>query len=514
MDKLMLRIEKEALACAEKSCLLQYRQNPVNGAKDRALVFRLPPGYRARLDRFDESLRTLESKFLEAFGELAEPYETAGFLGRLYMLSTLLRQEQPATDLKFEAFKDIFFEEIRHELDQTKRQISELRLRRNQKMWGRTPYASIGALTLGVEEEYKLVDKASGRLFDPGEGAFNSFECDGIEVSREIYRAQVEAKTGVCENADQIYNSLKRGRSELEAHCAGRCALISTGTHPISQWENEQVHLTSHANDLINDLQDVMRRNLISGCHVHVGVEQDREMAQRVVNGLIEFLPLLLALSTNSPMWAGRLTGLRSYRKSILSELPRSGLPPRFRNKQEYDEYVKRLTRSSQWSVGEAFNPTMIWWDVRLHPVHDTIEVRICDAFQTVLETAAFAALIQALVAALVRQAFRGHQMRESSIVTVEENIWRASRLGRHSRFIDSRFDFPRSIYAVYRDVLEFIEPELKLFGSRELVEDTFDRIFRKGTGAERQISVYRDTGKPARVVEHLRQSFTQDFSG
>ena len=241
----------------------------------------------------------------------------------------------------------------------------------------------------------------------------------------------------------------------------------------------------------------VARSNLIFGLHVHIGIE-DRETAIRIMNEARYFVPHILALSTNSPFWLGMETGLKSYRCKVFDRFPRTNLPEYFTSYSEFDEFVKLMVKT-----GSIDNGKKIWWDIRPHPFFDTLEFRMCDVPMRVDETIAIAALIQATVAKLYQLHSRNQGFRLYRRELLMENKWRALRYGIDGKLID----FGKQTEVPFRDLmfeyLEVIDDVVDELGSREEL-NYIRTILDNGTGADRQLRVFRETGDLREVVKYI----------
>ena len=248
-----------------------------------------------------------------------------------------------------------------------------------------------------------------------------------------------------------------------------------------------------------DDRGEVARRLLIFGMHVHVGIE-DRNLMIDVMNDSIYFLPHVLALSTSSPFWHGRLTGLKSYRSVVFENLPRSGLPPYFDNWNDCTDFVETLV-----ATGCIDEPTKIWWDVRPHPKYPTLEFRICDIGTRIEETLCLTALLVALVAKLIKLRRSNLSWRRYRRHLINENKWRAVRFGLDGQMIDlgRKRQVPARFLA--SELLEFLDDVLDEVGVRKEVEYV-NTILRDGTSADRQLRVFEETQSLEKVVDHLAE--------
>ena len=274
-------------------------------------------------------------------------------------------------------------------------------------------------------------------------------------------------------------------------------SVIAAGTHPFSSWRHQEVSPFGRYPELARFLQDVGRRLLVFGLHIHIGIE-DRELMIAVMNQIRSFLPLLLALSTSSPFWHGRDTGLKSYRTVLFEDLPRTGLPPWFPSHKAYRRYVNLLLSTSSIS-----DPSHIWWDVRPSEKFPTLEIRIPDMCTRVEETVCLAALVQAIVAKLIHLHEEGQDLTASRRCLIEENKWRALRFGIDDKLIDFSQGEERPVGELIDDLVEWLADSANELGSRKEI-DTAHMILQEGTSADRQLAVYRDTGNLEDVVDWL----------
>jgi carboxylate-amine ligase len=340
--------------------------------------------------------------------------------------------------------------------------------------------------TLGVEEEFQIIDPETRELRSHiqqilGDGTVTLNE----QIKPEMHQSVVELGTDVCGSIADAREQVIRLRSEL-ATMAGRGGLriASAGTHPFSHWFDQAITEGERYATIVKDMQQIARANLIFGLHVHVGIP-DRNTAIHVMNQARYFLPHLYALSTNSPFWVGRNTGLKGYRLKVFERFPRTGMPDAFESLSEYEDYLKLLIKT-----GCVDNAKKIWWDIRLHPFFDTLEVRVCDAQSRVDDTLALAAVIQAIVAKLHKLQHNNLTFRIYRRRLIDENRWRASRYGIDGRMIDFGREAEVDTRELLSELLDFISPEVDELGSSQEIEHV-ERILREGTGADRQIAAW-----------------------
>ena len=353
--------------------------------------------------------------------------------------------------------------------------------------------------TLGIEEEFAIVDPQTRELKSHIQEILEGGKVTLKEqIKPEMHQSVVELGTEICQDIGDARKHVVQLRGEL-AHLAGRANLkiASAGTHPFSHWRDQLITEGERYKEIVRDMQLLARANLIFGLHVHVGIP-DRETAIQVMNQARYFLPHIYALSVNSPFWVGHDTGLKGYRLKIFERFPRTGIPDAFESLSEYDDYCKLLVKT-----GCIDNAKKIWWDIRLHPFFDTLEVRVCDAQSRVEDTLAIAALIQAVIVKLhklVRQntTFRVYRRR-----LLDENRWRAARYGIEGKLIDFGKQAEVEARSLIHEIVDFVTPEVDELGSHREIAHV-DRILREGTGADRQLRKFAETGDIKSVVDQI----------
>jgi glutamate---cysteine ligase / carboxylate-amine ligase len=353
--------------------------------------------------------------------------------------------------------------------------------------------------TIGVEEEFQIIDPASGELRSHVSQLIAASSPEiGEQIKPELHQSIVEMGTKICDNVDDLRPEIYRMRSEL-VNAAARAGsyVAAAGTHPFSSWIDQVISPGERYSNIVEELQQLARSLLIFGIHVHVAMP-DRTTTIALMNQVGYFLPHLLALSTSSPFWMGRDTGLRSYRTTIFRRFPRTGVPEDFSSWSEYEEYINLLVE-----LHCIDNAKKIWWDVRPHPTFGTLEFRICDVPTRAEDSITLAALTQAIVVKLYRLYAKNLAFRHYPRALIEENKWRAVRWGIDGKLIDfgKRAEVPMRDLAL--ELLEFVDDVVDDLGSRDAVEGVH-RILREGTSAERQLKVFRDTGSLQAVVQHL----------
>ncbi len=353
--------------------------------------------------------------------------------------------------------------------------------------------------TVGVEEEFQIVDPHTWELRSHvTELLASSAPALGDQIKRELHQSIVEVGTKICQNVPELSEEIFRIRREL-AGGAERVglAVAAAGTHPFSDWKDQILSPGLRYDSIVEELQQLARSLLIFGLHVHVAVP-NQQTAIDLMNQARYFLPHLLALSTSSPFWMGRDTGLKSYRTTIFRRFPRTGVPEHFNSWNEYEDYIKLLVDLKCIDDGRK-----IWWDVRPHPIFGTLEFRVCDVPTRPEEAVMIAALAQAIIVKLHRLYTRNLGYRLYSRALIEENKWRAARWGMDGKLIDfgKREEVPMRALAL--ELLEFVDDVVDELESREAVEYVHT-VLREGTSADRQLAVFRQTGDLKEVVQHL----------
>jgi carboxylate-amine ligase len=354
------------------------------------------------------------------------------------------------------------------------------------------------ALTIGIEEEFQIVD-GQGELrahIDAIVEAAGPTLSDTIKP--EMVQSVVEVGTKICADVDEARAEIVRLRNTLvDILARSDLRLASAGTHPFSRWQDQLVTEKDRYKQLEEEMQDVVRELLIFGLHVHIGIP-DRELRIDVFNEARYILPHLLCLSTSSPFWMGRNTGLKSYRSVLWSRFPRTGISPNFDSAADFESFVELLVKTNSIVDGSK-----IWWDLRPHHLYPTLEFRVCDAATRVDETICLAALTQAFVAKVLKLRRQNLGFRKYAPRLIRENKWRAMRHGIDGKLID----FGRGQELPERDLihefLEFVDDVVDELGSRKECEYALT-ILEDGTSAERQVRVYEETGNLKAVVDHL----------
>ena len=355
------------------------------------------------------------------------------------------------------------------------------------------------SLTLGVEEEYQVVDSDTGALRPYITHLLHDGRISVKGIKPELHQSTVEVGTDVCRTPGEIRDEVIRLRHSVSGLAAREgLRIVASGTHPFSCWTESPITPLERYLGLEEDLQDVARRNLIFGTHVHVGVE-DRDFLMDTMRVSRYFLPHLLALSVSSPFWMGRNTGLKSYRSSVWRTFPRTGVPPAFDTWADYEDLVSTLVRAHSME-----DPSKLWWGVRPSHFYPTLEFRVCDMCTRVEEAVCVAALIQALVAKLWKLRRDNLTFRVYSLTLLAENKFRVARYGLDGNLIDLGKGVEVPTRTLVREFIEdFLDDVLDELGTRAEAEYAF-RILEEGSSAQRQLRVYEETRDLSAVVDHL----------
>ncbi|MGB6214722.1 carboxylate-amine ligase [Pseudomonas mandelii] len=342
-------------------------------------------------------------------------------------------------------------------------------------------------LKFGIEEEYFITDLATRRMAEnPPDASIEA--CQGVLgdcFAHEMFKGQIEVAspifTSVAQAAQYLFSARSRLRGTLERHGLG---LLSAGSHPLSDWRLQ--HATDHPHfvQLFEDYQRVARRSVLSGLHVHVEVPGHVDRIQ-VMNEVLPWLPLLLALSTSSPFWDGADSGFMSYRQTACDEWPRMGIPKFFEDQSAYEAYVAMLIRTG--TIKQAGD---CWWGLRPAAKYPTLEMRMTDACPRLNDALCIASLFRLLVAYAIDQPRPGLSYSQVSQWILKENRWRAKRSGIHAAFIVEGYDRPFSAAQWLFRAQQILGDTAQKMG----VEDVFAqarRILRDGTSADRQRRVY-----------------------
>lgn len=369
--------------------------------------------------------------------------------------------------------------------------------------------------TIGIEEEYLLVDRDSLALADAPEALMEDCKTQlQDQVSPEFLNCQIEIGTKVCRTVAEARDDLKRLRSCVAA-CAARhnLAPIAASCHPFADWRNQTHTNKDRYNMLAGDLAGVVRRMLICGMHVHVGIDPpDRRVD--LMNQLSYFLPHLLALSCSSPFWQGQDTGLDSYRLTVFDNLPRTGLPPKFDGWGEFDRSVNALV-----DLGVVEDSSKIWWDLRPSSRFPTIEARICDVSPRLETTLTLAAMIQSLTRMFWRLRQKNQRWRLYDNFLIAENRWRAQRYGIREGLIDFGAGEIIPFAQALEDIIHLVGEDAEALDCRAELENARN-VLDTGTSSDQQRRIFNDAVESGytrddalrAVVRHLVDEFHADL--
>jgi glutamate---cysteine ligase / carboxylate-amine ligase len=353
--------------------------------------------------------------------------------------------------------------------------------------------------TIGVEEEFQIIDPKTCELRSHVMQLVNEVSPSiQDQVKHEMHQSIVETGTKICENVGELRIEMHRTRGELIA-AAERAGLqvAAAGTHPFSSWIDQVISPGERYENIVEELQQLARSLLIFGMHIHVAMP-DKQTTIDMMNMVRYFLPHLLSLSTSSPFWMGRNTGLKSFRTTVFRRFPRTGVPELFQSWSEYENFVNLLVQ-----LNCIDNPKKIWWDVRPHPVFGTLEFRMCDVTTKVEEACAIAALTQAIVVKLHRLYTSNQSWRIYRRALIEENKWRAARYGIQGKLVDFGKELEVPTKILIPELLELVDDVVDDLGSRSAV-NYVHTILNEGTSAERQLRVFEQTGDLRAVVQHV----------
>lgn len=353
--------------------------------------------------------------------------------------------------------------------------------------------------TIGIEEEYQIIDVKSralishvAKIIEGGKATLKE------QAKREMHEAVVEIETGICQNITQAREEMYSLRKNLiEISHQQNLRVSGGGTHPFSHWHDQSISPNPRYGEIVGELGDVARSNLIFGLHVHIGIP-NREEGIRIQNIARYFLPHIYALSTSSPFWLGRNTGYKSYRQKVFAKFPRTGIPSHFNSISDFDSYVQLLVKTNCID-----NAKKIWWDLRVHPIYPTIEFRICDMPLRVEETLCLAAIMQCVVAKIHKLHMQNMSFRSYRKMHIDENKWRASRYGIQASLIDFGKEAEVPYHELLEELLTFINDVVDDLGCRKEVEYVHT-IVKNGTGADRQLKIFEETGDLSKVVDYM----------
>ena len=353
--------------------------------------------------------------------------------------------------------------------------------------------------TIGIEEEYQVVDPETRELrsyitqiLDRGQTILRE------QIKPEMHQSIVEVGTQPCRNISEARAEVLKLRGTIASLASvHNLKIVAAGTHPISSWMNQEITPFERYKGVVEEMQQLALQLLIFGIHVHVGMPND-DVAIELMNVARYILPHLLALSSSSPFWMGRNTGFKSYRASIFSNFPRTGIPPSLHSASEFQSYINLLINTKSIDNGKK-----IWWDLRPHPVFGTLEFRVCDIATKVEECLALAATMQALIVKFYRMFEQNTTFRVYRRALINENKWRAQRYGLDGKLIDFGKRTEVEAKALVHEIVELVDDVVDELGSRKEVEYLLT-MCEQGSSADRQLKVFKETNDLKAVVDNL----------
>src|SRR6476660_7374067 len=350
--------------------------------------------------------------------------------------------------------------------------------------------------TLGIEEELMIVDGESYALVNAIESLLE--DAPEGEIKPELMESVLEISTTPQANTADAGRQLRALRHQVRETASGRGLCIgSAGTHPFAMWEDQRIVARPRYRDLISALRFVARQEIIFGVHVHVGID-DPDKAIHVANGMRVHMPVLLALSANSPFWRADATGLHSTRTPIFRAFPRVGIPPTYKDWADYERRIEFMVET-----GAIEDYTYLWYDVRPHPNFGTVEVRVLDAQTRVEHTLALAALIQAMVKELAEHFDAGKSFSRYPFEMLDENKWLAARHGLEGELVDLPSPDRVSTKQLAQRLLDRLREHAQDLGSVAELEELED-LLSHGNGAQRQLVVYEANHDLREVVAEI----------
>ena len=366
------------------------------------------------------------------------------------------------------------------------------------------PFHSSPTSSLGIEWELQLVDRETRQLTSGATEILAELSPDGEHptAKAELLQSTIEVITGVCTTVPEALADLAGTIAQVTALAEPRgLALMCAGSHPVTDWQSQQISDHPRYVKLIEDMQWLARRMQIFGVHVHVGVRSP-DKAIAIVNALSSYIPHFLALSASSPYWVGSDTGLASARSKVFEGLPTAGLPHQLKDWAQFEQYMETLIKTQTIaSIKE------VWWDVRPHPTYGTVELRICDGLPTIAEVGMVAALSQCLVDTFDREIDKGYTLPTPRRWVVQENKWRAARYGLDASIIVGQ-DGVQPVRDALRELVQDMRSTAERLGCREQL-DLVEQVLEGGASYQRQRAVAAASGGDlTAVVDSLLAEF------
>jgi carboxylate-amine ligase len=363
----------------------------------------------------------------------------------------------------------------------------------------RTASSTFEQFTLGIEEEFQIVDPKTRELRSHVSEILEEGKMLlGEKVKPEMIQSMIEVGTGICKDIQEARTDITNLRSILSNLVRKQgLEIVAAGTHPFSRWQDQKIFENARYELIVEENQMIARSLLTFGLHVHVGIA-DPERAIHIMNAVRYMLPHVLALSTSSPFWLGVHTGLKSYRSEVFARFPRTGIPDHFESYSSFQHYVTLLIETGCIDDGKK-----IYWDVRPHPFFPTLEFRICDIPTRVDDTIAIAALFQALVAKVNKLLDQNLTFRSNHRMLIEENKWRAVRYGLDGKMIDFGKGKEVPVRDLICELLEFVDDVIDDLRSRREIRH-IHTILERGTSSDEQLRIWRETDDLKAVVDGL----------
>ena len=370
---------------------------------------------------------------------------------------------------------------------------------------GRIFFNSSPNPTIGVEVELQILDNRTLELASGAGDILSEFK-GSLHVKEELLDSIIEINTGICNNVDEVVSDLTNyiQKASIIAE-AKNYSLASIATHPFSKWKEQSVTQSERYLHFLDRMQWPLRRLLITGLHVHIGVDSG-EKAIAISNGLTRYIPIMIGLSANSPFFGGEETGLASTRTKIFEGLPTAGLPPLLKNYSEFQKFMRTLQKAKSIdSIRE------VWWDIRPHPGFGTVEVRVFDSVPSISEMANLAALTQCLVIALSNHYDHGSQLSLLDSWVLRENKWRATRYGLDADIIIDDMGHQQPLKLFILETLEKLMPIAKEWDSMTQLTSIAKIVENNAAPYQRQISSFKQNNN---FEEILKKSVVELKSG
>ena len=356
-------------------------------------------------------------------------------------------------------------------------------------------------VTLGVEEEFQIIDPATRELRSRAKRVVRLAQksVGEEEVTNELYLSQVEIGTPVCQTLSEARDQIKRlRRAVLAAAEKDGDAIAAGGTHPFSRWDEQTLTPKQRYSDILEVYQQLTREQVICGCHVHAGIA-DREVAIQVLNRVRRWLPTVLAIAANSPFWMGKDTGFASYRTELFGRFPLSGIPLTLANRAEFDALVEDLV-----ATGLIDDASKIYWDIRPSIHFETVEFRVTDVAQSIDEAVLVAGLCQGLALACSRSVVADEPFELERPELHSSAKWLAARHGLDGQLFDLASRRSRPAAEVVRLLLDHLRPTLEDLGTWDEIKTLTHQLLGRGNGAQRQRAAYQRTGRFEDVVDEV----------